>query len=1114
MAHDINEWLNGLGLGQYAALFAESAVDFDVLPDLRERDLKELGIPLGHRKRLLKAIELRCEVPGAEAEPVARFEESPRAEGGRRQLTILFCDLVASTELSAQLDPEDLRDIMLAYQRECAAVIARYEGYIAKYMGDGILAYFGFPRAHEDEAERAVRTGLAIIQAVSDLSVSRLRLSGSKLAVRIGINTGPVVVGDIIGAGAAEEASVIGETPNVAARLQAIAQPGHLVVGPLTRQLIGDAFVLEDLGQKTLKGVLQPINAWRVVSVGKNTTRHAGRTNKSRAPLVGRQEEFGLLLRSWEASRSGHGQVVLLQGEAGIGKSRLVDALRSAVSGRNCLRIALQCSPFHSGSTLHPVVEHLKRAMGWARDDGPAQRLTRLERALSAQSLPMMEAVPLFADLLGVPIANGSYPHLELGAQEQRQQTLDALVGWLLAEAETRPVLCVWEDLHWADPTTMELVRLCVEQSQTVAMMTLLTFRPDFALPWPMRSHMVPITLSRLERREIEPIIARETRGKPLPDAAVNYIVDKSDGVPLYVEELTKALLESDFLDESPDRYQLTHPISDVGIPVTLQDMLMARLDRLPTMRAVAQLGAILGREFTYEMLHAIAAREQPELQSGLDRLVDAELLYRRGRPPQARYVFKHALVQDAAYHSLLKRTRKYYHQQVAELLESRNQDSTSIQPELIAYHYAKAECNEKAVKYFRQAGDKAAEIFAHTEAAMMFEQGLIHAHKLPIAQRDKRVLELTLRRAESLHFLGRRQELVDMLECERKRLERAGDPSVAGNYHFWLGFAHSFLGHRADADRELRLGLEQARQSGDQAIAGRVHRALAMECVFSGLPLSEALRHGREAVELLELAGDRFWLGQAFFALGYSGYWRGDFNLALNAAARLDALGVRTGSRRERANATMITGMTHATRGDWRQGIETLQVALSLAPDAFETAWVLAALGKAHLEAGDEASAIGNLTEAIELADRLRSVQLRSWFRTILANAYILDGRTKEAADITGEALVASVDVGYLFGVGQAHQALGRLAQSMGRLAEARLNLDLAVEELSAVEARFELARTHLDLAAVAAAQAELETAEVEIKRARSLFIELDVPKFVEQTEREAQRLGILAAG
>jgi class 3 adenylate cyclase/predicted ATPase len=661
--------------------------------------------------------------------PAAPVRPAPEAE--RRQLTVLFCDLVDSTQLSGQLDPEDLRQVVRAYQETAAAVIERFEGHIAQYLGDGLLVYCGYPRAHEDDAQRAVHTGLGIVEAMGSLN-SRLQAEyGVALAVRLGIHTGPVVVG-AMGGGARHEHLALGETPNIAARLEALAVPNSVVISAVTAQLVQRAFVLDALGTQVLKGIAAPMGVWRVVGPLETLQEATTPVPEDVKPLVGRGEEVGLMLRRWEQSKAGQGQVVLISGEAGIGKSALVDTLRAHVRREGLMRVALRCSPYHTNSALYPVIAYVQQVVRVARGDTAEEKLAKLEQALQTLSLPLHEVVPLMAALLAVSLPDGRYPPLQMTPLQQRQQTYDALVAWMLEEAERQPVLMVWEDLHWADPSTLELLGLFIDQAPTAPLLHLLTFRPEFVPPWPPRSHLTPLTLHRLERPQVEAMIARLAARKTLPVEVLEHIVSKTDGVPLFIEELTKMLLESALLQEEADHYALTGPLAAVSIPTTLYDSLMARLDRLPTVREVAQLGAVLGREFSYELLHALTTMEEATLQHGLTQLVDAELLYQRGRPPRARYLFKHALIQDAAYASLLKSTRQQYHQQTAQLLEARFPEIVAAEPELLAHHYTEAGCHAQAVGYWQQAGTQALQRSANVEAIAHVQRGLALLTTLP----------------------------------------------------------------------------------------------------------------------------------------------------------------------------------------------------------------------------------------------------------------------------------------------------------------------------------------------------------------------------------------------
>ncbi|MFP6747125.1 MAG: adenylate/guanylate cyclase domain-containing protein, partial [Alphaproteobacteria bacterium] len=739
------EWLDGLGLGRYGEIFEENDLDLDLVIDLSDDDLEKLGIAsMGHRKKLLRAIAALADnpadgggesVPVDEATPAETTQPAPQAApqsgatasapGERRQLTVMFCDLVGSTELSTRFDPEDMQDILRAYQDTCAKVFQLFDGFIAKYTGDGILIYFGYPQAHEKDAERAILAGLAVIEAMPKLKLTVPQAQKTELAVRIGIATGTVVVGEIIGEGTAQEFAVVGETPNLAARLQGLAPSNGMVISELTRQLAGDGFECLDLGEQALKGIDEPMAAWQVTGELDSEFDDETGSAKDAPPLVGRQEELGLLLRAWQQSKEGSGQVVSISGEAGIGKSRLTEAISAEVRNGGFTRITLRCSPHHTNSALYPIIAQLRRAMGWTGDDDGESKLAKMETVLSGYQFSTEETVPLIAALYALPLPEDRYPPLTLSPPQQRLATLDTVLAWFLEEAEQNPVLAVWEDIHWADPTTLEQLAMMIEQCPTAPILNVLTFRPEFVPAWPTRSHTVPLTLNRLERPEVEAMIRHLAGGKRLPGEVIEHIVARSDGVPLYVGELTRAILASGSLTESDDSYDLSGPFSDLSIPATLQDSLMARLDKVPTVREVAQLGAVFGREFPYDMLHAVGVIEEGALRDGLDQLVDAELLYRRGRPPYAKYMFKHALIQDAAYQSLLKRTRQHYHTEVAALLSDRFADTVDANPEILAHHYSEAGDNGQAVNYWLRAGQLAMHRSANHEAIGHLNKGL-----------------------------------------------------------------------------------------------------------------------------------------------------------------------------------------------------------------------------------------------------------------------------------------------------------------------------------------------------------------------------------------------------
>jgi class 3 adenylate cyclase/predicted ATPase len=673
-------------------------------------------------------------------QPLTPPAESRSPEAERRQLTVMFCDLVGSTALSAQLDPEELRELVRAYHETCTEVIRRYDGHIAQHLGDGLLVYFGYPAAHEDDPRRAVRTGLEIIEALHHLS-PRLPYP---FHVRIGIHTGLVVVGEI-GSSERREILALGDTPNLTARIQGVAEPDTVVTSAATHRLVQGLFECQDLGPQMLKGIAIPLTVYQVIGESTAQSRFEVAVSTGLTPLVGREEELGLLQRCWTQAKDGAGQVVLLSGEPGIGKSRLVQVLKDQIGQEKATRIEFRCSPYHQNSAFYPIIEHLQRLLQFHRQETPQAKLAKLQQALVRYRFPQADTLPLLAALLSLPHPEG-YAPLTLSPQKQKQKTQEALVAWIMEAAANAAVYCAWEDLHWADPSTLEVLTLFLEQIPTTRVFAVLTFRLDFTPPWSPRSYLTPLTLSRLPRTQVEEMVTRLTGGKALPPEVLRQVVSKTDGVPLFVEELAKMVLESGLLREVDGHYDLTGSLPPLAIPNTLQDSLMARLDRLAPSKEVVQLGATLGREFSYDVLQAVSALDAGTLQRELARLVDAEFLFQRGLPPQAQYVFKHALIQDAAYQSLLKSTRQHYHTQIAHVLEERFPETAETQPELLAHHYTEAGLIGQAIPYWQRAGQRAIERSANTEAIAHLTTGLQLLKTQPdTVERVQRELQLQI---------------------------------------------------------------------------------------------------------------------------------------------------------------------------------------------------------------------------------------------------------------------------------------------------------------------------------------------------------------------------------
>ena len=699
----IADWLENLGLGQYAQRFAENDINFSILSDLTDQDLKELGVSsLGHRRQLLRAIaeltsvEKNAPTPAVAAATAVFPQSHDVAE--RRQVTVMFSDLVGSTALSARIDPEDLREVISVYQKCVAETVQRFGGFVAKYMGDGVLVYFGYPQAHEDDAERAVRAGLELIAAVGGLK------SSAPLQTRLGIATGLVVVGDLIGSGEAHERRIIGETPNIAARLQGIAEPNGVVIAEGTRKLLGNLFELEDLGAKDLKGIAVPVRAWAALRASSVESRFEALHTSGLTALVDREEELELLLRRWSKAKAGEGQVALLSGEAGIGKSRLTAALLERLTSEPHTRLRYFCSPQHTDSAFYPIISQMERAAGITHDDALPTKLDKLD-AMLAQSSTSAHDAALLAEMLSL-LNDGRYPPLDPDPHRRRQRTLEALNLQMEVLSRSNPVLTIVEDVHWSDPTSLEAFGRAVDRVASHRVLLIVTFRPEFDAPWIGRPHVTALTLNRLEEREVAILIDRVSGDKRLPANVRQDIIERTDGIPLFVEEITKAVLEAES-HGAAERTLAAIPFSALEVPASLHASLLARLDRLGPAKEVAQVGAAIGRGFSHALLAAVMRKPEAQLNEALDRLVSAGLLFRQGLPPNATYLFKHALVQDAARSTLLREPRRALHARIAETLESEFADLVERQPELLARHCTEAGLIEKAAPLWGKAGQR-----------------------------------------------------------------------------------------------------------------------------------------------------------------------------------------------------------------------------------------------------------------------------------------------------------------------------------------------------------------------------------------------------------------------
>jgi len=842
---DVPGWLQANGFERFVDLFDEHEIDGDVLGELTDADLAGLGIPLGPRKKLLRAIKSLASLPKHESAPeeaASTYQSSSQyaaSQGSaeRRQLTVMFVDLVGSTALSERLDPEDMRDVITSYQNTVAGVVTRFEGQVAKYMGDGVLCYFGWPKAHEDDAERSIRAGLAIMHALTKLKTH----DGEALAARAGVATGLVVVGDLIGEGAAQEEAVVGETPNLAARVQGLAEPNQVVVAEATRHLLGDMFKLADLGGHELKGISGKTSAYVVTGERVAESRFEARSSGAISALIGRDHELALMLERWKQAKANEGQLLFLSGEAGIGKSRIARAMIEEVAIEPHTRISYQCSPYHTDSSLYPAIQQLTFASAILPGDDNETKLDKLEAIL------LGEKAPLLAALLGLE-TEARYGLLEMTPQQQRARTLEALADQLIRLSRQKPVLFLLEDAHWIDATTLELVDLCLDLIADAEILILVTARPTFEHKFGGHPIVTKLTLNRLGREQITSIVAKLTKGKSLPIELLDEIVAKTDGVPLFVEELTKSVLELGQLRETEEAFELTAPLSALAIPATLHDSLMARLDRLQPVKEVAQTAACIGREFDDQLLSDLLSMDEGSLHHALDQLVAAELVFRRGRTPNAMFIFKHALVRDAAYESLLKTRRRAIHEKLVRALETRE----GVAPEVLAHHAVQAGLPEKAVTYLRQAGDAAAaqpaygEAITHVSSAIalieeMSDRSAWYQSELELLLQLAQLLltKIGYSSIEARQAFSRAKSLLDLTGNQELRLPVT--------YGLWI--VHYIRAEHNDClPMATRLVEEVDRQDADIPRMA-AHRMLAATLLAQGKP-QEAQRHLETSLE------------------------------------------------------------------------------------------------------------------------------------------------------------------------------------------------------------------------------------------------------------------------
>jgi len=1041
----IVELLQRQGRVSYGALKRRFAFDDEYLQDLKDELIDAQRIARDEKGKVLVWVgknSLESRVQSLESEGHGRdstiqtLDPKPKtldSAAERRQLTVLFCDVVGSTALSTQLDPEELREVVRAYQETCAEVINRFDGHIAQYQGDGLLVYFGYPLAHEDDARRAVQTGLGIIAALQEKVPSPLPGKERRLQVRIGIHTGLVVVGEI-GDRQRHEHLALGETPNIATGLQGIAAPNTVVISAATVRLVHGYFNVQERGLHTLKGIGQPVVVYQVLRESGARSRLQIARTTGLTPLVGREQEVALLFQRWAQAKEGRGGAILVSGEAGVGKSRLVQTLIEHVLPEPHFRLVMRCSSYHQNSAFYPVIDLLQRLLDFQQGDPSVVKLAKLKQNLSGYSSVPADALPLIASLLSL-----SGEHLTLPAmppQRQRQRTIEALLAWLLAGASSSPLLAVIEDLHWIDPSTRELITLFIDQLPTARILALFTFRPEFVSPWSPRSHLSTLMVTRLGRQQVGHMVTHLAGGKRLPREVRRHIVAKTDGIPLYIEEMSKMMLELGLLREREGRYELTGPLPTETIPATLSDSLMARLDRLSTVKDVVQLGATIGREFSYEVLRALSPHNEETLRVELSRLVDAEVLYQSGFLPQTTYIFKHALIREAAYQSLLKSTRQQYHQQIAHVLIERFSDSVETQPELLAQHLTAAELIAEAIPYWQRAGQKAMQRFANAEAISQFSMALELLRKLPLtAERNRtelalgvalsgsllmtkgyaapevgamyaRALELSQQLEDSLElttvlggltaFYVARGELRSALVSAERLLQiaqRGHDRVLSLAAHSIVAIPIFWLGDVASARAHWEAGLALYDPQRTQLYGGV--QDFGVTCLsYLGLALwmqgysDQGVARGQEAIALAQKLDHPFSLS---WAMNFSSRaWQRcrEISLVREQTSTLTNLTTEHGFNQHRAHAMILHGWALAAEGKGPEGIALMQeglAALRVTGAELSRPWFMTLLAEGYGMNGQFEAGLEVLTEArIQAEQSEEKVSLSEIYRLI----------------------------------------------------------------------------------------------------------------------------------
>lgn len=1117
---DIRQWLTDIGLERFADGFEREELTLAHLPKLSDSELKELGLPLGPRKTILEAIEaLRTSQPTSP--PHSPASDTPKLfvnanlvstitpEGERRHLTVLFCDMVGFAELTNRVDPEILQDVIRRYQDQCAVCITRYDGYVYQKQGDGIVAFFGYPLAHEGEAERAIRAGLEIVAALSRFHLPDV----GHIAARIGIATGLVVV-------SSTESGAVGEPMVIASRLQGMAQPGSVVASEWVHRLAGGSFDYEGMGELVLKGIAQPVRAYRVVGISEASSRFEAATLEGVTPLVGRELELGLLLERWALAQEGEGQVVLLCAEPGLGKSRILTALRARLEAQGVEALRFQCSPYYVNSTFWPCIDNFERALKFGRDESPESKLDKLEALIVTRYGRPLADVRFIASMLMIACEE-RYGPLAMTPQKHKDETLRTLVDLAEAAARKQPSLMVYEDLHWADPSSLEVLDLLIDRARSFPMLIVLAYRPEFQSRWGGHGHVSGLNLSKLTSAQSSAMISKLAGNKALPAELTKQILAKTDGVPLFVEELTKSILESSQLRLIGDHYQYADATRGIAIPATLRDSLMARLDRYMPVKEVAQIGAAIGREFSYELIAAVSPRAKAELDDALERLTTSGLAFCRGKPPEATYTFKHALVQDAAYDSLLKSRRQELHRKIARILEERFPNIKNTEPELVAHHFTEAGVAKEATGYWRKAGQIANLRAASREAVSFFERAIRLLEELPesvFSQEQGFDIRFELR--GPLVLLGEVPMALQRLREAEALAERLNDDQRRGRVAAFMTTVYADLRELDEALASGTRALEVAKRLGDPKLGIVTTTYLEQVHYFR----SDYERVVELAVENLaafpidwieEYSGltapppvyDRCWLVAGLAQLGR-------FREAIERQAEAVRL---TDARHDVYTIGLpdfAAGTLHLIKGDWTKARTTIErwiVVSRAANNVFLLPFAIAYSAWALAQLGEEGEALKRLGEGEQLLDGYAArgfVGHLGWFYQCLGRACQLLGRFDEAERFGDRATELSpTQPGF---TAHALHLLGDVATQSSRFdaerGETHYRKALMLAERCGM--RPLVAHCYLGLGKLRQRTGKSEQAREHLATATAMYREMDMTFWLEQAEAKMRQL------